>query len=439
LGTPVSASLTALFSEPVRGDTIFNGAGSVELFDSDGVSVPVVLNLDGTGMLLSIDPLDSMAPQTAHQLSLNKIIEDVDGFDLEPTLADFTTGGEETASAPLPAVSEPTAGVGPSAGTGGATDAAGDLDGDGFDDVIAGAPTYSVAGLQAGDTQEGAAVVYLGSDDADERRSPDIVFTGASPHDRAGVSVAGAFDWNGDGIPDLVIGAEQVDRTGEMASATGAGKVYVIYFDPTDAIHYPNLVNPDPNDPDAVDYVSLSLVGQPGGIPGFVLTGQALGDQAGFSVDFGGRVGPAGPDLAVGAPGRDVGGFDGAGTVYVVYNDPSLSGEVSLGRVVNDLADEVFGKRYEGDETTESLGFSVAFVGDVTGDGVPDIAMGAPFADPLVPGALAEEVPTKKDDAGTVFISSNDDEDDDIIIVNDFGNGDGTAKILGTQEGENLG
>lgn len=433
VGTPVSATLSVRFSEPVRPESLFDGAGSVQLLPVGGDSaIPVALTLDATGTLLSVDPVGTLAPATPHELRLGSIVEDLDARFLEPTTTSFATGGESTVSAPLPSVSEPTEGVGPSSGTGGATDAAGDLNADGFDDVITGAPGHSLPAFQPGSTQEGAAAIYLGAADAAARSQPDIVFTGESPHDRAGVSVAGGFDWNGDGIPDLVIGAEQVDRTVDPPVPTGAGRIYVIYFDPA---HYPNL-----SDPEITDFVSLSLVGRPGGIPGFVLTGESLGDQAGFSVDFGGRVGPAGPDLVLGAPGRDVSGFENAGTVYAIYNDPSLTGEIPLSRVVNGLASEVRGKKYLGDENSESLGFSVAFVGDVTGDGIPDIAMGAPFADPVIgSGALGEEIPARRTDAGSVFISSNDDEDDDIIIVNGFGAGEGSAKIVGSLEGEHLG
>ena len=56
-----------------------------------------------------------------------------------------------------------------------------------------------------------------------ERTTPDIVFIGEDPHDRAGVSVSGNFDFNDDGVPDLLIGAEQTDRTGNPAVAVGSG------------------------------------------------------------------------------------------------------------------------------------------------------------------------------------------------------------------------
>jgi len=62
-------------------------------------------------------------------------------------------------------------------------------------------------------------------------------------------------------------------------------------------------------DPEVPDIVSLSLVGQPGGIPGVVFTGAALGDQAGFSVAAGGTfTNGGGTDIVIGAPGADPSG-----------------------------------------------------------------------------------------------------------------------------------
>jgi glycosylphosphatidylinositol phospholipase D len=176
----------------------------------------------------------------------------------------------------------------------------GDLNGDGIKDFVSGAPGYQVgSGFSATSVVEaGAALVFFGSNDVAERGVPDIIFTGVGSHDRVGVSVAGDFDFNGDGVKDIVIGAEQVDRTTDPnnPTPTGNGKVYLIFFDPNDTTHYPNIGNPT-----VVDTVSLSLVGQPGGIPGVVFEGVALGDQAGFSVAGGGRSTPGGgTDILIG-------------------------------------------------------------------------------------------------------------------------------------------
>jgi hypothetical protein len=276
-------------------------------------------------------------------------------------------------------VSQEAGGIQAASLTGTALSAAGDLNGDGLGDLVAGAPGYEREG---GAAEAGAAVVYLGSRSADERTDPDIVFVGETSHDRAGVSVAGGFDFNGDGRPDLVIGAEQVDRTTKpgFATATGAGRVYLIYFDPTDTVNYPHLA--DPAIPDVVD---LSLVGQPGGIPGAVFSGGSLGDQAGLAVAIGGRINSgSGPDILIGAPGRDV-DSDGttqasAGAAYVIFDNPFLLGRMSLDQVADGSEDEIQGVVYQGEHVGDQAGYSVAFPGDVVEPAGDDLAIGAPHA-----------------------------------------------------------
>ena len=103
---------------------------------------------------------------------------------------------------------------------GSAVSSGGDLNGDDIGDFFTGAP-----GLTVGDQVEaGALLVYFGSADPQELVDPDIIFEGVSAHDRTGVSVAGGFDFNGDDIPDIAIGAEQVNRTGEDDPVAGWGK-----------------------------------------------------------------------------------------------------------------------------------------------------------------------------------------------------------------------
>ena len=87
------------------------------------------------------------------------------------------------------------------------------------------------------------------------------------------------------------------------ASPCGGGKVYLIYFDPLDLTHYPNIADPSTLPTPWI----FRLVG--GAIPGVVFTG-SLGDQVGFAVAGGGlfNAGLGPDDLAIGAPGADPSG-----------------------------------------------------------------------------------------------------------------------------------
>ncbi len=321
-----------------------------------------------------------------------------------------------------PLLAELAEGLGGGSETGSAVAAAGDLNHDGFRDFISGAPAYDRV---AGTPESGAAAVYLGAGDTAARTTPDIIFLGELAHDRAGVSVSGDFDFDGDGTPDLLIGAEQIDRTGPTPVPTGPGKVYLIYFDPVD---YPNL-----SDPAVADTVDLARVGVD--IPGVVFTGESLGDRAGFAVAGGGRMNAGlGQDIVIGAPGRDIAGKADAGTAYLVFDAPALSGPVSLGRVANGAFDEVPGVVYLGDLAGDELGFSVAFPGDVLGTAGDELVLGAPGHDTIY--GL---------DAGTAYFPQGGGLQRDITEVRDIGGGKKNPRptvgmqLQGSQPGERLG
>jgi len=213
---------------------------------------------------------------------------------------------------------------------------AGDVDGGGHADLLIGAE-----GNDRGGTEAGAAYLVMGEVFGEEPPSgiqpladADVVFVGEATQHRAGSAVAGAGDVDGDGYDDVLIGAPQ---------AEGVGAAYLWHGAQT----WPQQV---------VDCADADMT----------FHGGEFGDHAGIAVAGAGDVyGDTFDDVLIGASGVD----GAAGAVYV------LDGPMSESMGPEDAACVLTGE-VPGDEA----GSALAGRGDVDGDGVPDLLIGAPRA-----------------------------------------------------------
>ena len=233
---------------------------------------------------------------------------------------------------------------------------AGDINGDGFDDVIVGA----IFG-NAGGPDTGAAYVIFGQAGA-TRASIDLSSLAASDgfavigdanFDRTGGAVSGAGDINGDGIDDFVV----TSRSASTAEY-GVGKTHVI-FGQTGATRA------------NIDLGSFAAA------DGFTIIGDMASDFSGLSVSNAGDVNGDGiDDLIISAPYNDAGGGN-AGAAYVVF------GKTGATRTMIDLTSlaATDGFVIIGDAAGDLAGLSVSAAGDVNGDGFDDVLIGAAFGD----------------------------------------------------------
>ncbi len=206
----------------------------------------------------------------------------------------------------------------------------GDVDGDGYDDIIVGGDLNSDGGSDAG-----AAFLMLGTaSPSDADLSDAIEYEGEAAGDEAGNAVANAGDANSDGYDDILIGAS--------AAESGSGEAYLVLGGA------------------APTATSLSAA--------IKFSGAVVFDYAGSSVSAAGDLDQDGyGDMLVGAPGSDSGGND-AGAAFVVLGGSTLAS----GTLTSDI--ELSGA------AGDYAGFAVSGAGDVDGDGYLDVVVGAPFA-----------------------------------------------------------
>jgi hypothetical protein len=201
---------------------------------------------------------------------------------------------------------------------------AGDVNGDGFSDVIVGAPGYS-----NGETQEGAVFLYLGSAAG---LATSSVWTGEGGQDGAqyGLAISSAGDVNRDGRSDIIVGAPYFEN-GQLDE--GQARVY------------------------------LGTASGLAATAAFTAESDQVGAYYGTSVDGAGDVNRDGyGDIVVGAPYFDNGNTD-EGRTYSYHG--SAGGLVATVWSI------------EGSQDTAYVGNSIAGAGDVNGDGYGDVIVGA--------------------------------------------------------------
>ncbi|WP_426954136.1 beta strand repeat-containing protein [Muricoccus radiodurans] len=231
---------------------------------------------------------------------------------------------------------------------------AGDVNGDGYDDLIIGAYFAHPNGSQSGSTY----VVYGGATNPGTLNLGSLTaaqgfrLDGAAANDRSGYSVSSAGDVNGDGYDDLLIGAYQADPNG-----SNSGSSYVVYGGATN--------------PGNLNLGALTAA------QGFRLDGAAAGDVSGYSVSSAGDVNGDGyDDLIIGASGTSPNGGQ-SGSSYVVYGGSTNPGNLNLGALT-----AAQGFRLDGAAELDFSGLSVSSAGDVNGDGFDDLIIGAYGAGP---------------------------------------------------------
>jgi hypothetical protein len=205
---------------------------------------------------------------------------------------------------------------------------AGDVNGDGYDDLIVGAKTYeSDSTFQSG---EGAAFLFLGSA-AGLAIGPAWTVEGNQAFARLG-SVAGAGDVNGDGYDDVIVGASL------YSNGAGSGGAAFLYLG--------------------------SATGLPS-VPAWTAEGDDSNGQFGDVVAAAGDVNGDGyGDVIVGAPTFSD-GQSGEGVAHVYLG--SATGLAMLPAAV-----------LQGDQSNAGFGASVSSAGDVDADGFDDVLVGAP-------------------------------------------------------------
>ena len=167
--------------------------------------------------------------------------------------------------------------------------------------------------------------------------------------DQFGSAVVSIGDLEGDGVTDLAVGAPYADD-----GAADAGAVWILFMDSDGRV-------------DTQQKIAEGAGNFDGNLDKDDRFGSAVASPGDLNDD-----GVA--DLAVGAPGDDAGGTD-RGAVWILFLN--ADGKVRLYQKISDSAGGFGGNLKDGDE----FGSAVAAIGDLDGDGITDLAVGAPYTD----------------------------------------------------------
>jgi phage-related baseplate assembly protein len=190
---------------------------------------------------------------------------------------------------------------------------AGDINGDGYSDIVAGAWGYS--------TSTGRAYIYLGG--SSMNNTADVTLTGEATNNYFGYALSACGDVNGDGYSEVIVGA--------YGYSSNTGIAYFYDYFPNGEITFDINMN-----------------------------GEAAGSSFGISVSSSGDVNGDGySDVIVGAYGY----LSNRGRAYIYYGGLSM----------NNIADVTM----TGEAPGNYFGYSVSSAGDVNGDGYSDVIIGA--------------------------------------------------------------
>ncbi len=248
-----------------------------------------------------------------------------------------------------------------------AVSSAGDVNGDGYNDIIIGAPEYSNA--------KGLANIFFGGTNISS--IPDVILEGDGTSESFGSAIAGAGDINGDGYDDIIVGAYRNDL--------GKGKAY-IFFGGQNMDVLPDLTLVGEG-----DYFGLSVSGNVDinndGLSDIIVGADDHNSEPGrVLIYFGKETMTDVPDIVINQEfvtnSRVVSGVkdlngDGFDDILVgAHNVDGSTGRayILFGGENMDLIPDVV---INGESGSNQFGYSVSGAGDVNGDGFGDVIIGA--------------------------------------------------------------